>query len=139
MKDDADKSKRQLYMENSVIFFLMIRRPPRSTLFPYTTLFRSDVNDDGVVTPFDLLLIITFLRNNGASEPFGPRPPYLDVTVEDNFIKLLDALAVMTELRRLYVGEGEARLPAAMQPIDFSSLGNVSTTESVQQIGRAHV
>src|SRR3712207_6957019 len=26
----------------SDIFFLMIRRPPRSTLFPYTTLFRSD-------------------------------------------------------------------------------------------------
>src|SRR5215510_16104265 len=23
-------------------FFVMIRRPPRSTLFPYTTLFRSD-------------------------------------------------------------------------------------------------
>src|SRR3712207_9554664 len=26
-----------------VVFFLMIRRPPRSTLFPYTTLFRSKV------------------------------------------------------------------------------------------------
>src|SRR2546429_6651454 len=26
---------------SSVFFFLMIRRPPRSTLFPYTTLFRS--------------------------------------------------------------------------------------------------
>src|SRR5215475_14149836 len=26
---------------NFGIFFLMIRRPPRSTLFPYTTLFRS--------------------------------------------------------------------------------------------------
>src|SRR3712207_7317088 len=26
-----------------VLFFLMIRRPPRSTLFPYTTLFRSRV------------------------------------------------------------------------------------------------
>src|SRR6266511_5973890 len=25
----------------SVFFFLMMRRPPRSTLFPYTTLFRS--------------------------------------------------------------------------------------------------
>src|SRR6202035_5932316 len=25
----------------SLSFFLMIRRPPRSTLFPYTTLFRS--------------------------------------------------------------------------------------------------
>src|SRR5215475_8799715 len=27
-------------------FFLMIRRPPRSTLFPYTTLFRSPAGDD---------------------------------------------------------------------------------------------
>src|SRR6202045_5224409 len=27
-------------------FFLMIRRPPRSTLFPYTTLFRSDLWND---------------------------------------------------------------------------------------------
>src|SRR2546430_12002144 len=28
-------------MCNNLFFFLMIRRPPRSTLFPYTTLFRS--------------------------------------------------------------------------------------------------
>src|SRR3712207_8185340 len=27
-------------------FFLMIRRPPRSTLFPYTTLFRSPDGDE---------------------------------------------------------------------------------------------
>src|SRR5256885_9106263 len=27
-------------------FFLMIRRPPRSTLFPYTTLFRSRDDED---------------------------------------------------------------------------------------------
>src|ERR1035437_8530809 len=31
-----------LYSYVSLFFFLMIRRPPRSTLFPYTTLFRSD-------------------------------------------------------------------------------------------------
>src|SRR3712207_7351902 len=31
-------------------FFLMIRRPPRSTLFPYTTLFRSHVRTDREVT-----------------------------------------------------------------------------------------
>src|SRR5687768_18433224 len=30
-----------LYSHFSLFFFLMIRRPPRSTLFPYTTLFRS--------------------------------------------------------------------------------------------------
>src|ERR1039458_7453193 len=29
-----------------VLFFLMIRRPPRSTLFPYTTLFRSVLHPD---------------------------------------------------------------------------------------------
>src|SRR3712207_7707674 len=29
------------------IFFVMMRRPPRSTLFPYTTLFRSHRDDRG--------------------------------------------------------------------------------------------
>src|SRR6516225_10446933 len=32
-------------------FFLMIRRPPRSTLFPYTTLFRSKKNQGEPGTP----------------------------------------------------------------------------------------
>src|SRR2546430_7675635 len=40
---------------SSPFFFLMIRRPPRSTLFPYTTLFRSPIpvqltNGTGTVT-----------------------------------------------------------------------------------------
>src|SRR3712207_7103868 len=30
-----------MIVSKCVVFFLMIRRPPRSTLFPYTTLFRS--------------------------------------------------------------------------------------------------
>src|SRR3712207_8022353 len=30
-----------------MFFFLMIRRPPRSTLFPYTTLFRSTAEKAG--------------------------------------------------------------------------------------------
>src|SRR3712207_7825223 len=40
-----------------MFFFLMIRRPPRSTLFPYTTLFRSlqkaDNKVDGVLAAND--------------------------------------------------------------------------------------
>src|SRR2546425_10332792 len=32
-------------------FFLMIRRPPRSTLFPYTTLFRSEIEITGLTGP----------------------------------------------------------------------------------------
>src|SRR5438309_5651723 len=34
-----------------VFFFLMIRRPPRSTLFPYTTLFRSQLSANRSVEP----------------------------------------------------------------------------------------
>src|SRR3712207_8680664 len=34
-----------------MLFFLMIRRPPRSTLFPYTTLFRSP--QVGVLRPLE--------------------------------------------------------------------------------------
>src|SRR6266487_185261 len=39
-----------------LFFFLMIRRPPRSTLFPYTTLFRSRAHlaDELVVGPVQL-------------------------------------------------------------------------------------
>src|SRR3712207_7858272 len=33
---------------SSIFFFLIIRRPPRSTLFPYTTLFRSTAVDQRV-------------------------------------------------------------------------------------------
>src|SRR5690349_23006353 len=35
----------------SFFFFLMIRRPPRSTLFPYTTLFRSRGRTSGRSAP----------------------------------------------------------------------------------------
>src|SRR5438046_10232912 len=33
-----------LFCTSTFFFFLMIRRPPRSTLFPYTTLFRSQTS-----------------------------------------------------------------------------------------------
>src|SRR5256885_7456099 len=57
-------------------FFLMIRRPPRSTLFPYTTLFRSR---DLVETSHDLIWTtdalgrFTYL-NNACVDLFGLRP-----------------------------------------------------------------
>src|SRR3712207_7138104 len=35
-----------------VFFFLMIRRPPRSTLFPYTTLFRSARSGSAPSSPY---------------------------------------------------------------------------------------
>src|SRR5258708_21501431 len=37
------RNNHQCIHVNFAFFFLMIRRPPRSTLFPYTTLFRSAI------------------------------------------------------------------------------------------------
>src|SRR2546425_2500797 len=43
----------------SSFFFLMIRRPPRSTLFPYTTLFRSNSTNVCCSTSICLLSVST--------------------------------------------------------------------------------
>ncbi len=37
----------------TMFFFLMIRRPPRSTLFPYTTLFRSEAVRERLLAEVD--------------------------------------------------------------------------------------
>src|SRR3712207_7399251 len=56
-------------------FFLMIRRPPRSTLFPYTTLFRSKerrtltVRDNGIgMSRDDVVRLIGTIAKSGTAE-----------------------------------------------------------------------
>src|SRR5574340_1400662 len=41
MRPGVSSSPSSVCIRSLCFFFLMIRRPPRSTLFPYTTLFRS--------------------------------------------------------------------------------------------------
>src|SRR5258708_4773093 len=41
LRDMRELDKARAYADSLIYFLLMIRRPPRSTLFPYTTLFRS--------------------------------------------------------------------------------------------------
>src|SRR4051812_50043988 len=55
------------YLPLFFFFFLMIRRPPRSTLFPYTTLFRSqnDAGNDSVESFSS--------RGPSVTRVFGPR------------------------------------------------------------------
>src|SRR3989442_2298174 len=55
-------------------FFLMIRRPPRSTLFPYTTLFRSLPIRPQPSTPARLISVIALLRVLGVIYPRGRAP-----------------------------------------------------------------
>src|SRR2546430_2779745 len=45
-------------MHSLIFFFLMIRRPPRSTLFPYTTLFRSHRGGQRPARPVGLLVLL---------------------------------------------------------------------------------
>src|SRR2546427_11503465 len=54
-----------------VFFFLMIRRPPRSTLFPYTTLFRSRVCVSGPPGRPSCRPARSFTRSVNAGSPPG--------------------------------------------------------------------
>src|SRR2546422_6786924 len=85
-------------------FFLMIRRPPRSTLFPYTTLFRSPV-DDQLADPQD---------REGHERADGPQHenrhgvPAMGLVHElEEWGDVLERLEPLPPRGRLSVGPGE--------------------------------
>src|SRR3712207_8664652 len=64
----------------SCSFFLMIRRPPRSTLFPYTTLFRSDLARVGADRDLEAeadrdVVVRVALGDVGVRQPGDDAPP----------------------------------------------------------------
>src|SRR3712207_9315482 len=65
-----------------LFFFLMIRRPPRSTLFPYTTLFRSRA---GVFEEEERDLVARALRldDRPVRELMTPRPDVVWLDADD--------------------------------------------------------
>src|SRR5271165_7241580 len=60
-------------------FFLMIRRPPRSTLFPYTTLFRSAVHSSRDVQ-------IYRIENGNATEYFRSEEHTSELQSRENLV-----------------------------------------------------
>src|SRR5207237_8652596 len=68
------------------LFFLMIRRPPRSTLFPYTTLFRSAAHSG---SPRDL---------GGRETPQSRGPGRLDPRSEEHTSELQSHLNLVCRL-----------------------------------------
>src|SRR5439155_20870601 len=52
-----------LYFPSFPFFFLWLRRPPRSTLFPYTTLFRSELGE-GADTLAALVIGVMYLGDH---------------------------------------------------------------------------
>src|SRR3712207_8414033 len=72
-----------------LFFFLMIRRPPRSTLFPYTTLFRSTLLTSGKGNHEAIYPALLAIINNIA--------PYLEGTGRATSSKLLNLFASRSE------------------------------------------
>src|SRR5690242_9472600 len=57
----------------------MVRRPPRSTLFPYTTLFRSWHGTNAFIRDGEKIFRTYFINNRG-DEQMGNTWNYLDIT-----------------------------------------------------------
>src|SRR3712207_8701920 len=82
----------------------MIRRPPRSTLFPYTALFRSD--DPGLLRTYRPALSERpplLLANLGATQLRGPRGP----EQAEQLIELLGADGLSIHLNPLQEARSE--------------------------------
>src|SRR3712207_9540609 len=85
-----------------VIFFLMIRRPPRSTLFPYTTLFRSGCRRRPARRPRRLL-------------------PLADVDVGQRRRRRLLLLATRRQRRAPGARAGRLLRPGRLQPVGLDA------------------
>src|SRR3712207_7542207 len=71
----------------------MIRRPPRSTLFPYTTLFRSFISSfdaSGDVQPNGQLQSVIIYSNSPAHITLFGESKYLQAWLHNNFGRLSD-------------------------------------------------
>src|SRR3989441_5120232 len=98
-------------------FFLMIRRPPRSTLFPYTTLFRSVVAEvRGRVAEEDRARAVVEARRDAELAALGPHGIVIVVAVDADHVVPLD------ELRGVGMLFGEGRDRAAHEAADHHDL-----------------
>src|SRR3712207_361575 len=89
------------------VFFLMIRRPPRSTLFPYTTLFRS-ANDAGVDDYVPFIMICLFILFVLFGELSWRRSAYVSPTKNHDHLQNAAIIASMiANSRRNRYGNGD--------------------------------
>src|SRR6266542_3890044 len=84
------------------VFFLMIRRPPRSTLFPYTTLFRSQEAlckaDLEILDGLQSLVENSLLRRR--ADPDGEPRFWMLETIRDFACELLEERGNADDARR---------------------------------------
>src|SRR3712207_9079748 len=98
----------------------MIRRPPRSTLFPYTTLFRSSVAARDWQTAVDGPRIKAVTRTG---EPLDIRPPA--------WVRVLGPLFLVAWMAVFLLGE---RAPGGFRPLGLRSEEHTSELQSRQYL-----
>src|SRR2546427_9297732 len=134
-----------------MFFFLMIRRPPRSTLFPYTTLFRSlgwitDLyRDDEDIAAHDQTIVFATHDSIGhlgifVSGAVG-RKEHREFAAHIDIIDLLPAGIYRAEIADRPAGVPAQDLTddAYLMKIRRSDLAEVRSIVRPDQIGRAHV
>src|SRR3712207_7633817 len=97
----------------------MIRRPPRSTLFPYTTLFRSSVHRS------------SSLWHASSSGAF--RRPLMLKEQEINLIELIDAIMAETDRKSTRLNSSHAYISYAVfclkkKKIQTTLINNITST-----------
>src|SRR3712207_5269632 len=103
----------------------MIRRPPRSTLFPYTTLFRSLVRNAGplftYVNPFQSVCNYATYFLNGLGSHISEGTP--NGTAQRVLVKLDDS---QSDNRITDFGDRPDDLPANVDPTGAKNAGGVN-------------
>ena len=117
-----------------IFFFLMIRRPPRSTLFPYTTLFRSlgDQSAWTIIAPEDNPLILRSLHlgNNRIINLTHNAPTHrLYFTLQPNSVKTRK-----TEPATLQLQNPAAPVQLILEQVTFPTLRSEEHTSELQSL-----
>src|SRR2546427_11086600 len=105
----------------------MIRRPPRSTLFPYTTLFRSHVHVELLVQREARLLRLLGLREHVL-------PQVLHVVVEMPLLGAVRAALPDRSLREMLLGQCRGGGEARHHCRETQSLHRTSLAESARDV-----
>src|SRR3712207_9324121 len=99
-----------------MFFFLMIRRPPRSTLFPYTTLFRSSerwAGDRAVVGEHPYAVGAQCLDHRGDAKLEGVAVTQLHDVGTDTLVEPGDVAREDRKSTRLNSSHAISRMPSS--------------------------
>src|SRR5215510_674891 len=115
-------------------FFLMIRRPPRSTLFPYTTLFRSNTVLSTLVSAVKQAGLVDTLNNAKGITVFAPTNDAFAKIPKADLDKVLADKELLTKILTYHV-VGKSLTPTDLGSGNFETLekGTVSTSGSGQK------